>query len=92
MLLAFLKPGVLSGLNGGDQYLVHVHQFGDSTDPAAQIQALASYGINARFSNQARPRCGCSEQQPLRCRLLGSCPLGLGTQGFPVTPSRPGRP
>jgi hypothetical protein len=53
MLLAFLKPGVLSGLNGDDQYLVRVHQFGDTTDPAAQIKALASYGIKARFSNQA---------------------------------------
>jgi hypothetical protein len=53
MLLAFLKPRVLSGPNGDDQYLARVHQFGDTTDPAAQIQALASYGINARFSNQA---------------------------------------
>jgi hypothetical protein len=53
MLLAFLKPGVLTGLNGDDQYLARVHQFGDTTDPAAQIQALASYGITARFSNQA---------------------------------------
>ena len=53
MLLAFLKPGVLFGLNGDDQYLARVHQFGDTTDPAAQIQALASYGITARFSNQA---------------------------------------
>ena len=53
MLLAFLKPGVLSGLNGDDHYLARVHQFGDTTDPAAQIKALASYGINARFSNQA---------------------------------------
>ena len=53
MLLAFLKPGVLSGLNGDDQYLARVHQFGDTTDPAAQIQALTSYGINARFTNRA---------------------------------------
>ena len=53
MLLAFLKPGVLSGPNGDDQYLARVHQFGDSTDPAAQIKTLASYGITARFSNQA---------------------------------------
>ena len=53
MLLAFLKPGVLTGPNGDDQYLARVHQFGDTTDPAAQIQALASYGITARFSNQA---------------------------------------
>jgi len=53
MLLAFLKPGVLYGLNGDDQYLARVNQFGGTTDPAAQIQALASYGITARFSNQA---------------------------------------
>jgi hypothetical protein len=51
MLLAFLKPGVLSGANGDDQYLARVRQFGDTTDPTAQIQALASYGINARFSH-----------------------------------------
>jgi hypothetical protein len=53
MLLAFLKPGVLTGTNRDDQYLARVHQFGDTIDPAAQIQALASYGITARFSKQA---------------------------------------
>ena len=53
MLLAFLKPAVLTGLNGDDQYLGRVQQFGDSTDPAAQIKALASYGITARLSKQA---------------------------------------
>jgi hypothetical protein len=53
ILLAFLKPGVLTGPNGDDQYLARVRQFGDTTDPAAQIQALASYGITSRFSRQA---------------------------------------
>ena len=53
MLLAFLKPGVLTGPNGDDQYLARVRQFGDTTDPAAQIQALASYGVRARFTTQA---------------------------------------
>ena len=53
MLLAYLKPGVLTGSNGDDQYLARVRQFGDTNDPTAQIQALASYGITARFSNQA---------------------------------------
>jgi len=53
MLLAFIKPGVLSGPNGDDQYLARVHQFGDTTNPAGQIKALASYSITARFSNQA---------------------------------------
>jgi hypothetical protein len=53
MLLAFLKPEVLSGPNGDDQYLARVQQFGDTTNPAAQIQALASYGIHARISSRA---------------------------------------
>ena len=53
MLLAFLKPGVLSGANGDDQYLAKVRQFGDTTDPTVQIKALASYGISARFTSQA---------------------------------------
>jgi hypothetical protein len=53
MLLAFLKPGVLTGTNGDDQYLARVGQFGDTTDAAAQIRTLASYGVKARFSNQA---------------------------------------
>ena len=53
MLLAFLKPGVLTGTNGDDQYRARVHQFGDTIDPAAQIKALASYSITARYSKQA---------------------------------------
>ena len=53
MLLAFLRPGVLSGPNGDDQYLARVRQCGDTTDPVAQIKALASYGNTAQFSKQA---------------------------------------
>ena len=53
MLLAYLKPGVLTGPNGDDQYLARVRQFGDTTDAAAQIRALASYGIKARFTSEA---------------------------------------
>ena len=53
MLLAFLRPGVLTGSNGDDQYLARVLQFGDTTDAAAQVKALASYGIKARFTSKA---------------------------------------
>jgi hypothetical protein len=62
MLLAFLKPGVITGPNGDDQYLARGRHLGvaddehrtrgDTTDPAAQIQVLTSYGITARFSKQ----------------------------------------
>jgi hypothetical protein len=53
MLLVFLKPGVLIGSNGDDQYLARVRQFGDTTEAAAQIRALASYGIKARLTSRA---------------------------------------
>jgi GH24 family phage-related lysozyme (muramidase) len=56
MLVAFLRPGVLSGANGDDQYLQRVRRYGDTTDPDAQIKALASYGIEAEFSKQASLR------------------------------------
>jgi hypothetical protein len=52
MLLAYLKPGVLTGPNGDDQYLARVRQFEDTTDAPAQIRALASYGIKARFTSE----------------------------------------
>jgi hypothetical protein len=39
MLLAFLRPGVLSGANGDDQYLQRVLRYGDTTGVAAQLQA-----------------------------------------------------
>ena len=84
MLLAFLKPGFLSGPNGDDQYLARVHQFGDSTDPATQIKTLASYGITARFSKQARFRT--LEQQiaagiPIPCGYLHRGPVSSAVGG-----------
>jgi len=53
MLLQYLKPGTLHGPNGDDQYLKRVQQYGDTTDPTAQIRALSSYGIKARFTKVA---------------------------------------
>jgi GH24 family phage-related lysozyme (muramidase) len=50
MLVTALRPGRLTGANGDDQYLQVVMQHGDSTDPQAQLKALAHYGISARFS------------------------------------------
>ena len=53
MLLQYLKPGTLRGANGDDQYLKRVQSYGDTTDPTAQIRALSSYGIKARFTKVA---------------------------------------
>lgn len=49
MLLAYLRPGVISGAAADDQYLKTVLRFGDTTDVNAQLKALAHYGIKASF-------------------------------------------
>jgi hypothetical protein len=51
MVVATLKPSALSG--GDDQYLGIVNQFGDTTNPQAQVQALESLGIVARLETKA---------------------------------------
>lgn len=53
MALAFLRPGILKGPNGDDQYLERVRSFGDTTSATAQVQALASYELKADFSRAA---------------------------------------
>jgi GH24 family phage-related lysozyme (muramidase) len=53
MLLQYLRPGTLKGANGDDQYLKRVQQYGDTTDPTAQIRALSSFGIRAKFTKVA---------------------------------------
>jgi putative chitinase len=53
MALAFLRPGILKGPNGDDQYLERVRSFGDTTSAIAQVQALGSYEVKADFSRAA---------------------------------------
>lgn len=49
MLVNTLKPNTLKGPNGDDAYLQTVFKFGDTTAAAAQVKALAAYGIKAQF-------------------------------------------
>jgi hypothetical protein len=84
MLLAFLRPGALSGANGDDQYLQRVLRYGDTTDAAAQVQALASYGIEAKFTQKASFRT--IEAQiaagiPIPCGYLHRGPVEKPTGG-----------
>jgi GH24 family phage-related lysozyme (muramidase) len=53
MLLQYLKPGTLTGPNGDDQYLQRVQTYGDTTDAKAQIRALSSFGVRAKFTQAA---------------------------------------
>lgn len=53
MLLAYLRPGAINGANADDLYLITLRQYGDTTDPQAQLKTLASYGVKARFIKNA---------------------------------------
>jgi GH24 family phage-related lysozyme (muramidase) len=53
MLLQYLRPGTLKGANGDDQYLKRVLQYEDTVDPTAQIRALSSFGVRAKFTKVA---------------------------------------
>jgi GH24 family phage-related lysozyme (muramidase) len=84
MLLQYLKPGTLKGGNGDDQYLKRVQSFGDTTDPTAQIRALSSYGIKARFTKV----CGFAELEqqinrgvPVPCGFLHRGPVSAPSGG-----------
>jgi GH24 family phage-related lysozyme (muramidase) len=55
MAAAFLKPGAFK-VNGqlDDQYLALVQRHGDTTDANAQVAALQSLGLEARFRTDGR--------------------------------------
>jgi hypothetical protein len=79
MLLETLKPGTLAGPNGDDVYLGRVFKYGDTTDSQAQIKALASFGIKARFTTTGN--FGLIEKQvkagiPVPCGFLHKGPVG----------------
>ncbi len=48
MALDYLCPGVLKG-HKDDFYLEKVNEYGDTTDPYAQLYALESFGLEAEF-------------------------------------------
>jgi predicted chitinase len=82
MLLQYLKPGTLAGPNSDDQYLKRVQQYGDTTDPTAQIRALSSFGIRAKFTKVA----GFADlEQQLNCGV--PVPVGFLHRGPVSAPS-----
>ncbi len=50
MALKFLRPGAIAS---DDDYIRTVFSLGDTTDAAVQVQALARYGVNAVFRQDA---------------------------------------
>lgn len=54
MLVEYLKPGSLKGVQEDDAYLQTVLKYGDTTSAEAQVSALKVYGINASFRMDGR--------------------------------------
>lgn len=85
MLVAYLRPEALgSGSNADDAYLKRVLQYGDTTSYVAQIQALNSFGIKAKF----RQDCDWEDLErqiargvPVPCGFLHHGSLGALTGG-----------
>jgi hypothetical protein len=50
MVLEFLKPGTLKGIQGDDAYIQKVFAIGDTTDHAVQTRVLQTYGVNSEFN------------------------------------------
>jgi hypothetical protein len=85
MAAAFLKPGCLAGQGQvDDQYLRLVQRYGDSTDASAQIAALGSLGLRARFRQD-----GAIEDLLHQLRRGLPCPVGWLHRG-PVSAPRGG--
>jgi len=49
MLLEYMLPNTLPGVNGDDKYLARVHQYGDTTNGSAHTPALRSFGLETEF-------------------------------------------
>ena len=82
MLVATLRLDALSGANADDAYLKRVLQYGDTTDASAQLKALQSYGIKARF----RQDCDWSDLEKQVNRGV-PVPCGFLHHGTPDKPS-----
>lgn len=73
MLVAYFKPNALPKSNGDDVYLKRVLGYGDTTDASAQIKALDSFGLKARFIMTADLdviRYSIDSRKPIACGYL----------------------
>jgi GH24 family phage-related lysozyme (muramidase) len=72
MAAAFLRPGCLNGSGQlDDQYLAVVQRHGYTTDASAQVAALQSLGLQARFRTD-----GCIEHLIEQLQRGIPCPVG----------------
>jgi GH24 family phage-related lysozyme (muramidase) len=83
MAAAFLNPGCLKGQDQlDDQYLALVQRHGDTTDANAQVAALQSLGIKARFRTD-----GAIDDLIHQLQLGIPCPVGWLHKGSAASPT-----
>jgi GH24 family phage-related lysozyme (muramidase) len=72
MAATFLKPGCLDGAaQHDDHYLKLVQRYGDTTNASAQVEALRSLGLRARFRTD-----GCIDHLIEQLQRGIPCPVG----------------
>jgi hypothetical protein len=84
MLLATIRPGTLQGPNADDTYLGRVLRYGDTTDAAAQVKALQSFGVTARLVKDADWQTVCDQIDagiPVPLGILHKGPVSAPTGG-----------
>jgi GH24 family phage-related lysozyme (muramidase) len=83
MAAAFLRPDTLQGPGQrDDQYLALVQRYGDTTDARAQVAALQSLGIEARFRTDGR-----FERLVEQLNRGIPCPVGWLHKGSAASPT-----
>ena len=83
MAAAFLKPDCLKGSGQlDDQYLALVQRHGDTTDASAQVAALQSLGIQARFRTD-----GAIDDLIAQLQRGIPCPVGWLHKGSATAPT-----
>ncbi|QBE68646.1 lysozyme [Synechococcus sp. WH 8101] len=86
MAAAYLKPVALNGNSQlDDQYLALVQRYGDTTDASAQVAALRSLGLKARFRTD-----GCIDHLIAQLQRGIPCPVGWLHQGPVSSPTGSG--
>ena len=83
MAAIVLKPGCLDGdAQHDDHYLKLVQRYGDTTDASAQVEALQSLGLRARFRTD-----GCIDHLIAQLQRGIPCPVGWLHKGPVTAPS-----
>jgi hypothetical protein len=82
MLLEYMKPGTLPGETGDDIYLKKVFSIGDTVSSDVQVKALASFGLDVKFTTHST-----FSQLDSQLENKKPVPIGILHHGTPSAPT-----